>query len=255
MVLPLLLLCSAGIAADPCVGSCGRELNCGSLNKSFTCDELSRMRCNCVGCCRFTLGSPLLPPPPAQPPPTPRLPSPPPAQPPPTPPGLGSGLGLGLGLGSGLGLVLGLGLGLAAKTAKELVKKYLVQAGLSARKLTELQQRLETLSSVDAPNDTAVNVASLQAVLLATLPRIIAVNWEPEGGKHQLDATVTNVLARLSTQASSTKPQATPIKVRRHPDHGGTLRAAVRLVNAAEATQASQASSSRTSDFEVTSAV
>ena len=127
MVLPLLLLCSAGIAADPCVGSCGRELNCGSLNKSFTCDELSRMRCNCVGCCRFTLGSPLLPPPPAQPPPTPRLPSPPPAQPPPTPPGLGSGLGLGLGLGSGLGLVLGLGLGLAAKTAKKLVKKYLVQ--------------------------------------------------------------------------------------------------------------------------------
>ena len=132
-----------------------------------------------------------------------------------------------------------------------------LEAGLSACKLTELQQRLEALSSVDAPNDKAVNVASLQAVLLATLPRIIAVNWEPEGGKHQLDATVTNVLARLSTQASSTKPQATPIKVRRqrHPDHGGTLRAAVRLVNAAEATQASQASSSRTSDFEVTPAV
>ena len=130
-----------------------------------------------------------------------------------------------------------------------------LEAGLSARKLTELQQRLEALSSVDAPNDTAVSVASLQAVLLATLPRIIAVNWEPEGGKHQLDATVTNVLARLSTQASSTKPQATPIKVRRHPDHGGTLRAAVRLVKAAEATQASRASSSRTSDFEVTSAV
>ena len=130
-----------------------------------------------------------------------------------------------------------------------------LEAGLSARKLTELQQRLGALSSVDAPNDTAVSVASLQAVLLATLPRIIAVNWEPEGGKHQLDATVTNVLARLSTQASSTKPQATPIKVRRHPDHGGTLRAAVRLVKAAEATQASRASSSRTSDFEVTSAV
>ena len=130
-----------------------------------------------------------------------------------------------------------------------------LEAGLSASKIAELKQRLEALSGVDAPNGTAVTVASLQAVLLATLPRIIAVNWEPEGGKNQLDATVTNVLARLSTQASTTKPQATKVKVCRLTDQGGTLRAAVRLVKAAEATQASRASSSRTSDFEVTSAV
>ena len=130
-----------------------------------------------------------------------------------------------------------------------------LEAGLSACKLTELQQRLEALSSADAPNDTVVSVASLQAVLLATLPRIIAVNWEPEGGKNQLDATVTNVLARLSTQVSAAKPQARQIKVRRLTDQGGTLRAAVRLVKAAEATQASQSDSSRRSEVDVTSKV
>ena len=130
-----------------------------------------------------------------------------------------------------------------------------LEAGLSARKIAELKQRLEALSGVDDPNGTAVTVASLQAVLLATLPRIIAVNWEPEGGKNQLDATVTNVLARLSTQASTTKPQARQIKVRRLTDQGGTLRAAVRLVKAAEATQASQSDSSRRTGGDVTSKV
>ena len=130
-----------------------------------------------------------------------------------------------------------------------------LEAGLSASKIAELKQRLEALSGVDAPNGTAVTVASLQAVLLATLPRIIAVNWEPEGGKNQLDATVTNVLARLSTQASTTKPQATKVKVCRLTDQGGTLRAAVRLVKAAEATQASQSDSSRRTGGDVTSKV
>ena len=73
-----------------------------------------------------------------------------------------------------------------------------------------------------------MNVASLQAVLLATLPRIIAVNWEPEGDKNQLDATVTNVLTRLSAQASTNKPQATQIKM-------GILRSAVRQCSAVNA--------------------
>ena len=112
-----------------------------------------------------------------------------------------------------------------------------LEAGLSARKIAELKQRLEALSGVDDPNGTAVTVASLQAVLLATLPRIIAVNWEPEGGKNQLDATVTNVLARLA-QASITKPQATQVKM-------GTLRAAVWLVKKTEAAQAARAGSTR----------
>ena len=81
----LLLLYSSAIASDPCVGPCGRKLNCGSLNESFTCDELSGLGCNCVGCCRTTLGSPSLPPPLAKPPHTPVPPSPPPTKPRPTP--------------------------------------------------------------------------------------------------------------------------------------------------------------------------
>ena len=79
-----------------------------------------------------------------------------------------------------------------------------LEAGLSADKLTELKQRLEALSS--APDDKVVTVAELQAALAATLPRIIAVNWEPESGKNQLDATVTNVMARLKPQASAPVP-------------------------------------------------
>ena len=120
-----------------------------------------------------------------------------------------------------------------------------LEAGLSARKLTELQQRLEAISSAGAPNDTVVNVANLQAVLLATLPRIIAVNWEPEGGKNQLDATVTNVLARLAQASFTTKPQAAKIKT-------GILRSAVRLVMDAEAAQAESTRSSKGVEVEVT---
>ena len=43
-----------------------------------------------------------------------------------------------------------------------------------------------------------MTVADVQRVVGATLPSIIAVNWEPDGGKNQLDATVLNVLTRLS---------------------------------------------------------
>ena len=46
-------------------------------------------------------------------------------------------------------------------------------------------------------------VADLQAALLATLPRIIAVNWEPESGRNQLDATVANVIARTKPQTGA----------------------------------------------------
>ena len=77
MVVLLLLLCSSITAIDPCVGPC-RKLNCGSLNESFTCEELSGLGCNCIGCCRVTLGSPSLPPPLTKPPHTPLPPSPPP---------------------------------------------------------------------------------------------------------------------------------------------------------------------------------
>ena len=77
MVVLLLLLCGSITAIDPCVGLC-RKLNCGSLNESFTCDELSGLGCNCIGCCRVTLGSPSLPQPLTKPPHTPLPPSPPP---------------------------------------------------------------------------------------------------------------------------------------------------------------------------------
>ena len=70
------------------------------------------------------------------------------------------------------------------------------------QRLVELRQALGGLSN-DASDSKTVNVGELQAALLATLPRIIAVNWEPESGKHQLDAAVANVLARLKSQSTA----------------------------------------------------
>ena len=70
------------------------------------------------------------------------------------------------------------------------------------QRLIELRQALGGLSN-DASDSKTVNVGELQAALLATLPRIIAVNWEPESGKHQLDAAVANVLARLKSQSTA----------------------------------------------------
>merc|ERR1712057_102915 len=73
---------------------------------------------------------------------------------------------------------------------------------LGPQKLVQLRQALASLGS-DYPGSKAATVCELQAALLATLPRIIAVNWEPEGGKHQLEATVTSVLVRLKTKAGA----------------------------------------------------
>ena len=77
-----------------------------------------------------------------------------------------------------------------------------LEARLEPQRLVELRQALGGLSN-DASDSKTVNVGELQAALLATLPRIIAVNWEPESGKHQLDAAVANVLARLKTRAGA----------------------------------------------------
>ena len=74
-----------------------------------------------------------------------------------------------------------------------------LEARLDPGKLAELRQALGGLAST-GPDLKTVSVGELQAVLLATLPRIIAVNWEPESGKHQLDAAVVNVQARLKAQ-------------------------------------------------------
>ena len=55
-----------------------------------------------------------------------------------------------------------------------------------------------------------MTVEGLQRVVRATLPSIIAVNWEPEGGKNQLDATVLNVLTRMSKDKDKSKSQGAP---------------------------------------------
>merc|ERR1719482_1859816 len=78
-----------------------------------------------------------------------------------------------------------------------------LETRLGPRKLAELREGLCALSS-GTPDAKAVSIGELQAALLATLPRIIAVNWEPQGCKHQLDSTVTNVLARLKTRPHGT---------------------------------------------------
>ena len=75
-----------------------------------------------------------------------------------------------------------------------------LQAGLTEKTLTELGEALELFSG-EAKD--SVSVAGLQTALAATLPRIIAVNWEPEGGQNQLDATVTNVLVRLKSLSTA----------------------------------------------------
>jgi len=72
--------------------------------------------------------------------------------------------------------------------------------GLGADKLDELTARLG--NEVDAKGMPAT-VEALQVALTATLPRIIAVNWEPEAGKNQLDATVNNVLSRMKRAAAA----------------------------------------------------
>ena len=79
--------------------------------------------------------------------------------------------------------------------------------GLTSKELVGLNKALTNLSDG--------SVEDVRAALATTLPRLIAVNWEPEGGKNQLDATVTNVLARfkiLST-ASALKRAVNASKV------------------------------------------
>ena len=77
-----------------------------------------------------------------------------------------------------------------------------LEGRLGPQKLVELREALAGLTS-DTPGSKAATVCELQAALLATLPRIIAINWEPEGGKHQLEAAVTSVLVRLKTKSGA----------------------------------------------------
>ena len=88
-----------------------------------------------------------------------------------------------------------------------------LETRMDPQKLAKLRMGLEMLSS-GAPDNKPVSIGELQAALLATLPRIIAVNWEPQGGKHQLDAAVTNVLGRLhAQQAEAPALKKTVLKV------------------------------------------
>jgi len=62
-----------------------------------------------------------------------------------------------------------------------------------ATAIAELEVMLA--GEVDSEGNTAT-IDSLQATLSTTLPRIIAVNWEPQAGKNQTDAAVANVVSR-----------------------------------------------------------
>ena len=77
-----------------------------------------------------------------------------------------------------------------------------LKEGLGKAKSFQLQTRLQT--EMDAEGKPAT-LAKLQSALASTLPRIIAVNWEPEAGKNQLSAAVTNIVARLERKRESVK--------------------------------------------------
>ena len=88
-----------------------------------------------------------------------------------------------------------------------------LEGRLGPQKLVELRQAFAGLAS-DSPGSKAATVCELQAALLATLPRIIAVNWDAEGGKHQLEAAVTSVLVRLlKTKAGAPTLKKTVLKM------------------------------------------
>mmetsp|Transcript_69285 Transcript_69285/g.167568 ORF Transcript_69285/g.167568 Transcript_69285/m.167568 type:complete len:210 (-) Transcript_69285:258-887(-) len=87
-----------------------------------------------------------------------------------------------------------------------------LEGRLGPQKLVELREALAGLTS-DTPSSKTATVYELQAALLATLPRIIAINWEPEGGKHQLEAAVTSVLMRLKTKAGAPALKKTVLKM------------------------------------------
>ena len=86
-----------------------------------------------------------------------------------------------------------------------------LEGRLGPQKLVELREVLAVLS--DTPGSKSATISELQAALLATLPRIIAINWEPEGGKHQLEAAVISVLARLKTKAGAPALKKTVLKM------------------------------------------
>jgi len=87
-----------------------------------------------------------------------------------------------------------------------------LEGRLGPQKRVELRHALEGLAS-DSPGSKSATVCELQAALLATLPSIIAVSWEPEGGKHQLEAMVSSVLVRLKTKAGAPKLRKAVIKM------------------------------------------
>ena len=105
-----------------------------------------------------------------------------------------------------------------------------LEGRLGPQKLVELRQAFAGLAS-DSPGSKSATICELQAALLATLPRIIAVNWEPEGGKHQLEATVTSVLVRLKTKAGAPALKKSVLK----------MAPALRLARAPQSTSSSKA--------------
>ena len=58
---------------------------------------------------------------------------------------------------------------------------------MGAEALAELSSLLE-LDGTKAADGTPATVEAVEVTLCSTLPQIIAVNWEPEAGKNQLEA-------------------------------------------------------------------
>ena len=101
----------------------------------------------------------------------------------------------------------------AVKEGKHIVPICLIGRGydhrLAAQHLSNLadslgtasvQELLQLVQAILNDNGTAPTIINVQTALMATIPRIISVNWEPEGGRNQLEATVNTVMARIKQQ-------------------------------------------------------
>ena len=75
-----------------------------------------------------------------------------------------------------------------------------LDTSLEADKLRELEALLADEADLEG---NVATVESLKATLSSTLPQIIAVNWEPEAGKNQLEAAIVGLVARLKKQLAA----------------------------------------------------
>ena len=116
---------------------------------------------------------------------------------------------------------------------------------MDKEKINELKALLA--DELDAEGNAAT-IESLQATLSSTLPQIIAVNWEPEAGKNQLEAAITTLAARLKKQLASMELAKNFGMIKLTSSSGGdspnTGRSARRLLSSSRASPKSSVSNS-----------